>query len=249
LTISEDINSKICVVIPAAGRASRMGGEAGATIRKPLLQLSNDHTILDVVLRMARSVSDDVVVGVPHGEVATFAGSSRQPSASWIECEVGIGLTRTVQYLLRHVAENCTTVVILADDFSVPSDLSPLVASVGQGAWASQGVVYEANPGALSRACRVGLEGDRILSVVEKPQGIEAGWRGCGIYCMSPYATDALRSADPDVTPDLSAAYSQWLVSKRDIRASLLDVNVNINTTEDLAAARALFANLLAANN
>jgi CTP:molybdopterin cytidylyltransferase MocA len=237
--------ARVSVVIPAAGRASRMASiEGGERVHKPLLRLSRNRTILDSVLAMAKSVSDDVVVGVPEGMAKVFAGSGGPQSVRWIECGIGIGLTRTVQQLLGHVDEHDTVVLILADDFSVPNDLTGLVTAVTRGAWSAQGVVHEADPKALSRACEVRLVNDHMVAIVEKPKTAKSGWRGCGIYCLSPLAAKDLRAMDPEGVPGLSEAYASWLADGHLIGVMYLDANVNINTGRDLEVARGLFAQL-----
>jgi NDP-sugar pyrophosphorylase family protein len=229
------------VAVPAAGAGTRFAPYPVA-VRKPLLPLGRNTTVLGRILRQARGLTDDVRVAVPAGEGRLFAQATMADDVRWVECRLAMGLAPTVRVLLSGVPRGRTVLVVLGDDVTVGPSYSCVLdpVTVG-GAWASQAVVREGDPDALRQACQVSVTGTRMTGIVEKPADPAPGWRGCGVYGLSPYAVLDLLD-DRQRHPGLSEIYADWIGRGRRVAAVPVSANVNINVPRDLARARELVA-------
>jgi NDP-sugar pyrophosphorylase family protein len=235
-------HSGVTVVVPAAGAGTRFGSYASG-MRKPLLPLG-DGTVLSRILRQAREVTDDVRVAVPEREGRLFATATGVTDVRCVECRVAMGFASTVRVLLSDLPPGRTALVVLGDDVTLgPSYSCVLDPVLAGGAWASQAVVWERDIDSLRQACRVETVRSHMTGIVEKPPDPAPGWRGCGIYGLSPSAVIDLLH-DPEHGPGLSEIYARWIELGRQIVAVSVSANVNINVPQDLARAQRLVASV-----
>lgn len=224
------------IVVPAAGMATRLA-QGGVSEHKPLLQVDGESTILSRILAAAGRVPANVDLAVPVGSTARFIDSVGQPLLGWHECEP-IGFLATVRLLLRVVPSNRKVVVVLGDDVTADIDFLDVLAPVVRGAWASQLVANESDMAAMQRACQVWSTGSRMTEIVEKPKHPTPGWRGCGVFGLSPRAADEIRHGRLSHLPGLSEVYAQWICDGHRIETVETRFNVNVNTIDDLDLAR-----------
>jgi NDP-sugar pyrophosphorylase family protein len=222
-------------VIPAAGRATRLGG-----VFKPLQPLGNG-VILDYAIASALSAARDVTIAVPCGSRALFTQAIRRYGCvEWFECEAGMGQGATVRALLQSISPIIGPVLVVFGDDVTPVGqarrvLGPVLAGCAR---ATQAVVWEDDPAMLREACEVTLCGRRITMVEEKPRTKSTGWRGCAVYGLSREAARDLLTIPWCSDGVMAVPYNQWISAGYPVEAVQLPWNVNVNRPGDLGRAR-----------
>ncbi len=231
--------SRVKAVIPAAGKATRLGGAC-----KPLFPLG-DGVVLDRSIGFAAAVTTAITVAIPSGRTTDFAHATRPiDGIRWLACEPGLGQGRTIQILLEYVKPLADPVLVIFGDDVTPADEATRVINpvCAHGVWATQAVVWECDPAALADASAVTVLGRWIVAVEEKPVDPAPGWRGCAIYGLSAAAANDILSYGCGVEDVMAAPFNRWVGAGRLVEAVDVRWNVNVNRAADVERAGRLVA-------
>lgn len=234
-------------VIPAAGRAKRMG-YLGQILPKCLFPLY-DRPIIHHVLENMRQVGVEqvyVIVNYHREKVMEYLQK--------VQHEIGMGIEFVYQTRLSGIADaimlagKCIAepfMVILGDDCTVTQSLDSIVRTFFEhDAAVVEGVVREDNTDILRATCCLELDQQkRIIKIVEKPDQPFSNLRGCGVYVFHSDIFEYIEKTPPS-PPRMESEITQTIaLVSRDGKAYgefINGVNINVNSCEDLLQASLL---------
>ncbi len=211
---------------------------------KPLIEIAEGTTILEIIARNARSIGVETLWVVTRNHADLYEQVCRGISARQ-ELTMKVHLlpepTRSSLQTLQQALPLVTTTpaVFLGDDVTLSPSLGALVDRFRflQPA-VLEAVVVDDDNASLRRTCSVAVdETGWITRIVEKPQAPTSRLRGCGIYLLGQEAVDfALSSSSASLTgiTDLVAHFAQ---SHRAASSFFDGTNINVNTIDDLRLA------------
>ena len=234
-------------VIPAAGKAKRMG-YLGQILPKCLFPIY-DKPIIHHVLENMRTVGVEqvyVIVNYHKEKIVEYLGQ--------VEQEIGVGTEFVVQPRLSGIADAIVLtskfieepfMVMLGDDCTMTQSLGSMLHSFfDHDAIAVEGVVEEDNIDMLRSTCCLSLDHERrIVNIEEKPRAPFSNLRGCGIYVFHSDIFKYIEQTPPSPLRKESEITQTIALVAKDGRAygEFIDgVNININSCEDLLQASLL---------
>jgi len=234
-------------VIPAAGKATRMG-YLGRILPKCLFPVYDKPIIHHVLENMSTVGVEQVYVIVNYYKEKIIEYLSQ------VQPEIGVGLEFVDQIKLSGIADAIMLtskfikepfMVILGDDCTMTQSLGSIMRSFYEhDAIAVEGVVCEDNIDILRSTCCVELDQDRqIMRIVEKPQEPLSNLRGCGIYVFQSDIFKYIERTPPSPLRKESEITQTIALVAKDGRAYaefINGVNININSCEDLLQASLL---------
>jgi NDP-sugar pyrophosphorylase family protein len=238
-------------VIPAAGKGNRIL-ELPLTriLPKPMLPLVN-RPIMEHIIRQLRDIGVRRVYPIVSFKKEVFKdyfgdGSDFGVEVEYIECPdpEKIGRLADGIYLAKDLVRE-PFIVVLGDDLTLIGSPEIFVRTFfRRNALAIEAVVRDNDLESVKRTCSVRLGGNnRILDIIEKPKKPKWKVRGCGIYVFDPVVFKYIEKTPfnrgrggKDITKTIQIMAKK---TKR-VYGVPVDVNININTLEDLHKATLL---------
>lgn len=239
-------------VIPAAGKGNRIS-ELPLTriLPKPMLPLVN-RPIIEHIVRQLKEIGVKKIYPIVSFKKEVFKeyfGDGRDfgVEIEYIECPDPDNIGRLADgiYLAKNLVRE-PFIVVLGDDLTL-IDSPDIFAKTyfEKNALAVEAVIKDNDLESIKRACSVQLDkNNRILDIVEKPKNPKWKVRGCGIYVFDPVVFKFIEKTPYDKKrggKEITKTIQIMAKRTKRVYAVPVDVNININTLEDLHKATLLF--------
>lgn len=236
-------------VILAAGKGSRIS-ELPLTkiLPKPMLPIVNKPIMEHIILQL-KEIGIERIYPVLNFKKDVFKeyfgdGSDFGIEIEYVDCPDPNNIGRLADGVAL-VAEkiNDPFMVILGDDFTIVPSFEVFTNSFFEKkALAVEAVVHENDKDSLKRACSVLIkENGQILDIVEKPKEPQWPKRGCGIYVFDPAVFKYIeKTPAKNGGRDLTETIRLMALKTQKVYGVEVDINININTLEDLNRATLL---------
>lgn len=235
-------------VIPVAGAGLRLYPYTQNT-PKTLLEVGGESLLLRniAILRDQLGVRTVfIIVGHQSEQIRTALGNGADIGVKieYVECaDVGAGLARGLLLLRDRIHSNFP--VILGDELYLGSNHQQLLRYASQPVDAVCGIKVTGDTTLIRKNYAVTVEGDRITSLIEKPDVVTTHFLGCGTYIFSPAVFDAIENTPPSSKShrvELTDVIERLVRNGADVRPALLKGGYrNINYPEDYISAMNLY--------
>ncbi len=235
-------------VIPVAGAGLRLYPYTQHT-PKTLLEVGGKSLLQRniTILRDQLGVRTIFIIIGHHGDQVRRAfgdGSALGVRIEYVECEdIGAGLARGLLLVRDRIHGNFP--VILGDELYLGSNHQQLLRYANQPIDAVCGIKLTGDTTLIRKNYAVTVEGERITSLVEKPDVVTTHFLGCGTYVFSPSIFDAIEKTTPSRKTgriELTDVIDQLVRNGADVRPALLKGGYrNINYPEDYISAMNLY--------
>lgn len=235
-------------VIPVAGAGLRLYPYTQHT-PKTLLEVGGKSLLQRniAILRDQLGVRTIFIIIGHHGDQVRRAfgdGSALGVRIEYVECEdIGAGLARGLLLVRDRIHGNFP--VILGDELYLGSNHQQLLRYANQPIDAVCGIKLTGDTTLIRKNYAVTVEGERITSLVEKPDVVTTHFLGCGTYVFSPAIFDAIEKTTPSRKTgriELTDVIDQLVRNGADVRPALLKGGYrNINYPEDYISAMNLY--------
>ena len=237
-----------CGVIPVAGAGLRLYPYTQYT-PKTLLTVGGVSLLLRniAIMRDQLGVKKIFIIIGHQGEQIRAAlgnGDSIGVHIEYVECtDVSAGLARGLLLLRDKIHSNFP--VILGDELYLGSNHQQLLRYASEPVGAVCGIKITGDTTLIRKNYAVTLEGDRITSLIEKPDVVATHFLGCGSYIFSPAIFDAIENTAPSHKTqriELTDVIEKLVCNGADVRSALLKGGYrNINYPEDYISAMILY--------
>lgn len=227
-------------LIPAAGAGVR-AYPATNYIPKVMLEIAGKPVILRNVeiMRDKIGIKDIYIITGYMGDAIKALlgdGSKFGVNIRYIDCpEHTVGLARGVLLAKDSIKEDFVT--ILGDEIYINSDHEKLKGLKLDGCSAACGLIRTDDFNMIAKNYTVKLDGERITSLVEKPQEIDSDILGCGTYLFTPDIFAAIEETKPSKRSgkvELTDAIGGLAKGPKGVKAVFLNGSYqNINSVED----------------
>lgn len=235
-------------VIPVAGAGLRLYPYTQHT-PKTLLEVGNKSLLQRniAILRDQLGVKTVYIIIGHHGDQIRAAfgdGSTLGVQIEYVECtDITAGLARGLLLLRDRIHSNFP--VILGDELYLGSNHRQLTVFADQQIDAVCGIKITGDTTLIRKNYAVTVDGDRITSLVEKPDVVTTHFLGCGTYVFSPAIFDAIDQTTPSSKTgriELTDVIDQLVRRGANVRSALLKGGYrNINYPEDYISAMNLY--------
>lgn len=238
-------------VIPAAGAGLRLYPYTQTT-PKTLLDVGGQPLLLRniAIMRDQLGVKKIIVIIGHQGEqirAALDADTSLGVTIEYVECtDIHAGLARGLLLLRDKLHSNFP--VILGDELYLGSNHQQLLRYVNEPIDAICGIKTTGDTTLIRKNYAVTLEGERITSLIEKPEIVNTHFLGCGTYIFSPAIFSAIEETPPSPKTgrvELTEVIQHLVQQNGTVRAAMLKGSYrNINYAEDYISAMNLYRKL-----
>lgn len=235
-------------VIPVAGAGLRLYPYTQHT-PKTLLEVGGKSLLQRniTILRDQLGVRTIFIIIGHHGDQIQAAfgdGENLGVRIEYVECkDIGAGLARGLLLVRDRINGNFP--VILGDELYLGSNHQQLLRYANQPIDAVCGIKLTGDTTLIRKNYAVTVDGERITSLVEKPDVVTTHFLGCGTYVFSPAIFDAIEKTTPSRKTgriELTDVIDQLVRSGADVRPALLKGGYrNINYPEDYISAMNLY--------
>lgn len=235
-------------LIPAAGAGVR-AYPATNFIPKVMLEIAGKPTILRNIEMMRDKIGIDtiyVITGYMGDHIKKFLGdgSAYKVKINYIDCpEHTIGLAKGVLLAKGSIKEEF--VVILGDEVYINSDHEKIRNFKLGDSVAACCLMRTDDFDVIAKNYTVKLDGERITTLIEKPQRIESDILGCGTYIFSPKIFDAIERTAPSSRSgkvELTEAIGLLAADGEGVKGIFLKgAYQNINSVEDYNSANYMY--------
>lgn len=235
-------------VIPVAGAGLRLYPYTQHT-PKTLLEVGGKSLLLRniTILRDQLGVKTVFIIIGHHGEQIRAAfgdGASLGVHIEYVECpDIDAGLARGLLLLRDKINSNFP--VILGDELYLGSNHQQLLRYADQTVDAVCGIKVTGDTTLIRKNYAVTVDGERITSLIEKPDVVTTHFLGCGSYIFSPAIFSAIERTTPSRKTgriELTDVIDQLVRNGADVRPALLKGGYrNINYPEDYISAMNLY--------
>jgi dTDP-glucose pyrophosphorylase len=235
-------------VIPAAGAGLRLYPYTENT-PKPLCEIGGKSLLLRNIEIMRDQLGVKtviIIVGHRADQIRTAIGNGETLGIAieYMECtDVAAGLARGLYLLKDRIQQNFP--VILGDELYLGSNHQHLLEYASQDINAVCGVKITGDTTLIRKNYAVTLDGDRITSLIEKPDTVDSHYLGCGTYIFSPAIFEAIENTKASLKTqriELTDVINNIVQSGGNVRSVLLKGGYrNINFPEDYISALNLY--------
>jgi dTDP-glucose pyrophosphorylase len=235
-------------VIPAAGAGLRLYPYTQNT-PKTLMQVGGKSLLSRNIgiMRDQLGVKKILVIVGHHADQIRAALDANPPvgvDIELVECQdVNAGLAKGLALVRDRIRGNFP--VILGDELYLSSNHQQLVRYADQAIDAVCGIKVTGDTTLIRKNYAVTVDGERITSLIEKPETVSTHFLGCGTYVFSPAIFDAIDKAAPSARSgrvELTDVIENLVRAGKDVRPALLKGGYrNINYPEDYISAMNLY--------
>lgn len=235
-------------VIPAAGAGLRLYPYTENT-PKPLCAVGGKSLLLRniEILRDQLGVRTVIIiVGHMADQIRTAIGNGEDHGVTveYVECtDVAEGLARGLYLLKDRIHKNFP--VILGDELYLGSNHQRLLEYVDKPIDAVCGIQITGDTTLIRKNYAVAMKGDRITSLIEKPDHVDSHYLGCGTYIFSPTIFSTIEKTRASLKTnriELTEVIDNIVQSGGDVRGALLKGGYrNVNYPEDYISAMNLY--------
>lgn len=238
-------------VIPAAGKGNRITElPLSRILPKPMLPLLN-RPIMEHIINWLKEAGVKKIYAIVSFKKEIFKeyfgdGKEFGVEIEYIECpdpdNIG-GLADGIYLVKDKIKEPFITV--LGDDFTRTKSPNLFIDTFFKNkALAVEAVIKENDIESLKRACSVNLDNNqKIIDIIEKPEKPQWFIRGCGIYVFDPIIFKYIEKTPPHPEKkrkDITKTIQIMAKKTNRVYGVPIDINININTLEDLYRATLL---------